>query len=146
MLVAMTAADTRKMAYCFSANEITYSTEFPSLCSGHPEICATFDHAYGSWLWQHSTEAPTYLRTRPEIMGSEIEQLNPVVTCYDANHLQIEPARSEWCSIELVGNWFTSADHLDTGMYVVLGVLCCLAFGFKIRAESARVDQDMAQS
>jgi len=75
MLVTAAAAGQQKMTYCFSANDISYSTEFESLSSNHPEICATFDNGYGSWLWQHSTELTTIYRkggsvVRPILLGT----------------------------------------------------------------------------
>jgi hypothetical protein len=150
LLASTAAAGTRKMTYCFSANDIAYSTEFASLSSDHPEICATFDNAYGAWLWHHSAETTTIHRkggsvVRPKLLASEIEHLQPIVTCYDADNLQIEPTRSEWCSAYLVGNSFTSADTVNTGMYVVMGVLCCLVFGFKIHTDLAKLDGEKQQ-
>jgi hypothetical protein len=150
LLVSTAAAGTRKMTYCFSANEIAYSTEFASLSSSHPEICATFDNAYGVWLWHHSAETTTIHRkggsvVRPKLMASEIEHLQPVITCYDADNLQSEPAMSEWCSAYIVGNSFTSADTVNTGMYVVMGLLCCLVFGFKIRTDLAKLEREKQQ-
>jgi hypothetical protein len=135
MLVTQTDAGKHHTTYCFSAQEISYTTDFPSLVDDHPKICATFDAQYGSWLWQHSIETKSVYRkggsvTRPVLMSDAITALNPDVTCYDNNDSVTEPSTSAWCSVHMQGNSFASQDRMEYAMYIVLAIICCGLLGF----------------